>query len=167
MSYRCLAELLYVLFRGRTGKEPLMPTKTPTVLIVDDNLDLLHMVSTGLSERFGYQVSTAADGIVGLEKAVTEQPDCIVIDVKMPGLNGNQLVLVLRGDPATAMIPLVMLTAMAQERDQVVGWATGADQYLIKPQPPSRIHEAIQRALTISVTERHAAMRRLAETHDA
>lgn len=134
-----------------------------TVLLVDDSQDLLDMVGTGLRTRFGYHVMTALNGVEGLEKAVAEHPDCIVIDVRMPGLNGNQLVLVLRGDPATAQIPLVMLTALAQERDQFVGIATGADQYLIKPQTPSQIDRAIRQALTISDVERAARLRQLAE----
>ncbi|MBA3825259.1 MAG: response regulator [Ktedonobacterales bacterium] len=134
----------------------------PTVLLVDDQQDLLDVVSEGLTQR-GYQVLTAKDGVEGLTQAVEAQPDCIVIDVKMPGLNGNQLVLVLRGDPATSHIPLVMLTALAQERDQFIGIATGADQYLIKPQPPSKIHEAIQAALALTEGERAARLQHLAE----
>ncbi|MBA3822303.1 MAG: response regulator [Ktedonobacterales bacterium] len=136
-----------------------------TVLLVDDQQDLLDVVSEGLSQR-GYQVLTAKDGVAGLTCAVEAQPDCIVIDVKMPGLNGNQLVLVLRGDPTTSHIPLVMLTALAQERDQFIGIATGADQYLIKPQPPSKIHEAIQAALTLTEGERAERLHHLAETLD-
>ena len=137
-----------------------------TVLLVDDHQELLDMVQFGLSHR-GYEIITALDGEAGLQAAVDHQPDCIVIDVKMPGLNGNQLVLVLRGDPATAQIPLVMLTALAQDKDQFASMASGADQYLIKPQTPSAIAEAIERALALSAAERATRMRSLADAPEA
>ncbi len=72
------------------------PERTPTILVVDDNPDLLHLISESLSMIGQYQVVRAVNGIEGLEKYYECQPDCVVIDVKMPGMDGYQLVRVLR-----------------------------------------------------------------------
>jgi DNA-binding response OmpR family regulator len=79
----------------------------------------------------------------------------------MPGLDGYQLVRALRGDPASAETPLIMLTALAQEQQQFAGLALGADQYLIKPVPPRELVAAVKRALLIGEEDRHARMQAL------
>jgi DNA-binding response OmpR family regulator len=132
------------------------------VLIVDDSPILLETLAFALSMR-GFLVETAADGISGLERALAMQPDCIVIDVRMPGLNGLQLMRVLRGDPQGEQIPMIILSAMVQENDQVVGMLSGADQYLTKPTHPEELDAAIHRAIALDAEARAARMQDLAE----
>jgi DNA-binding response OmpR family regulator len=132
------------------------------VLIVDDSPILLETIAFALSMR-GFAVETAEDGIKGLERAVEMQPNCIIIDVKMPGLNGLQLVRVLRGDPSTEHIPLIILSAMVQEADQLAGMFSGADQYLMKPINPQVLDNAIHRAIALDAEARAARLRDLVE----
>jgi DNA-binding response OmpR family regulator len=132
------------------------------VLIVDDSPILLETLAFALSMR-GFLVETVADGISGLERALAMQPDCIVIDVRMPGLNGLQLMRVLRGDPQSEQIPMIILSAMVQENDQVVGMLSGADQYLTKPTHPEELDAAIHRAIALDAEARAARMQDLAE----
>jgi CheY-like chemotaxis protein len=134
-----------------------------TVLIVDDNADLLSSLSFALSTLGPLTVETATDGAEGLERIYTLRPDCVVIDVKMPEIDGIQLVRALRGDPATAPIPLVILSALVQENDQALGMFAGADQYLTKPTKPQTVAAAIQRAITLSAEERTRRMLALAD----
>lgn len=139
------------------------PSGEQTVLIIDDNLQLLDLVAKSLSLVGNYAVITADNGATGLEKFVEHRPDCVVIDVRMPGLDGYQLVRAIRGDPTMATTPLVILTAMAQDRDRYAGLAAGADQYLLKPIEPLTLVAAIQQALLMSDTERQQRLQALAE----
>ncbi|HEV7129666.1 MAG TPA: response regulator [Ktedonobacterales bacterium] len=133
-----------------------------TVLIVDDNPELLTLITESLTLLGDYTVLTAEDGALGLERAVELRPDCLVIDIKMPGLDGYQLVRAVRGDPATASIPLVMLTALPQEKYRLAGLLVGADQHLTKPTKPADLVAAIQAAIDLSVAERARRMDGLA-----
>jgi DNA-binding response OmpR family regulator len=133
------------------------------VLIVDDDAPLLESLSFALRTLGGFRVETASDGAEGLHKAIEVHPDCMIVDVMMPELNGYQLVRALRGDPATAGIPLVILSALLQETDQVLGMYSGADQYLTKPVKPQHLIEAIRQAIALSEDERTQRMRTLAE----
>jgi CheY-like chemotaxis protein len=134
-----------------------------TILVVDDNPDLLYLIAESLSMVGSFTVVTATNGIDGLEKCFALHPHCMVIDVKMPGLDGYQLVRVIRGDPATAEMPLVILTAMAQDKDRFAGLAAGADQYLLKPIKPQELVAAIQRAVSADTSSRADSWQRLAE----
>ncbi len=125
-----------------------------TILIVEDNPDLLEFLQMTLPHLGNYRVVCASDGIAGLEQAIAFRPSCMVIDVKMPGLDGYQLVRTLRGDRETADIPLVILTAMAQERDQFTGMAAGADVYLTKPVILPNLIAAIQEAIRLGANDR-------------
>src|SRR5262249_47752593 len=100
-----------------------------------------------------------------LEQFFAVQPDCVIIDVVMPGLDGYQLVKALRGDPASAETPLIMLTALAQDKDEFVGLAAGADQYLVKPVPLRSLVAAVRRAVEITSLERQKQLLTLAEKH--
>jgi CheY-like chemotaxis protein len=137
--------------------------KPRVVLIVDDNKDLLTFFTTSLSLLSNLRVETAEDGIQGLERCLELLPDCMVIDVKMPGLDGYQLVRALRGDPETASVPLVILTAMAQDKDRFVGLASGADQYLLKPIKAGDLLAAINEAIRVGDAARAQRMRLLSE----
>jgi CheY-like chemotaxis protein len=120
-----------------------------TVLVVDDNDDLLYAVRTALELLGNFHVLTAKDGIEGLERATNNHPNCVVIDIRMPGLDGNQLVRALRGDRITAEIPLIILSALVQEKDQLIGLFSGADQYMhciwTCPGHSRRRHQAARR----------------------
>ena len=139
------------------------PTKQYTVLLVDDNPNLLKLLSMGLPDLGDFTIVTAEDGIEGLTKCMELHPDCMVIDVMMPGLNGYQLVRTLRGDPDTADIPLIILTAMVQDKNKYVGLASGADQYLCKPVLPSELSRAIVQAIRVSDEDRVRLLTQLSE----
>jgi CheY-like chemotaxis protein len=142
-----------------------MKSKTAaTLLLVDDNTDLLNMLTLALKTLGNYTIERATDGVSGLEQAVSIRPDCIIIDILMPGLDGYQLVRALRGDPETADIPLVILTAVAQDTGQFSGFAAGADQYLTKPASPHSVIAAIEQAIALSQQERARRLRALAES---
>jgi CheY-like chemotaxis protein len=127
-----------------------------TILIVDDNPELLESLRFAISllGDGDFHVETATDGAQGLERVVELRPDCVIIDVKMPTLNGYQLVHALRGDPETASIPLVILSAMVQARDTLAGMLAGADQYLTKPAHPRTIVEAIRSGISLTQGQR-------------
>ena len=129
-------------------------TKSYTVLIVDDDRRLLHLLTRGLELLGHFNVVRAENGIEGLEQFFSVRPDCVVIDVVMPEMDGYQLVKALRGDPASAETPLVLLTALAQEKNQFAGLASGADRYLVKPVTPRELVGTVQRVIMISEAER-------------
>jgi CheY-like chemotaxis protein len=133
------------------------------VLLIDDNVSLLQALAFSLEELGNFDVVSAEDGATGLEKVIETQPNCVVIDVRMPGLDGYQLVQALRGDQETADIPLVMLTAMAQDRDRFTGLAVGADTYLTKPVKPQDLAQAIRQAIETSAAERIRRYQQLAQ----
>ena len=132
------------------------------VLIVDDNAELVEFIADTLHELADYAVLTAADGIEGLQRCMESRPACVVADVRMPRLDGYHFVRALRGDPATAQIPVIMLSALVQSRDQMMGLLAGADQYLLKPVAPLDLLAAIQRAIRLGDAEREERLQRLA-----
>lgn len=137
-----------------------------TVLLVDDNAELLDLLARSLRHIGHFTVVQAEDGASGLELALTTRPACIVIDVMMPGLDGYQLVRALRGDPASAGIPVVMLTALAQDANQLGGLLAGADRYLVKPVKIQDLIAAITGAIALSDEERLRRRRELTRPDD-
>src|SRR5262245_54885936 len=135
-----------------------------TLLIVDDGRDLLPSLETMLETLTEFTVVTAQDGAIGLERFYELRPQCVIIDVRMPGLDGYQLVRALRGDPETAATPLIILSAMAQDRNRLAGLVSGVDQYLIKPVTPPELLAAIRKALQATPEERQSRLKRLVET---
>lgn len=144
-----------------TSPEPLY-----TVLLVDDNPDLLQAMSFALEELGGFRVVCANDGIEGLERFYDTNPDCVVIDVRMPGLTGYQLVRAFRGDSSSIETPLIMLTALAQDKDQFAGLAVGADVYLVKPVKPQVLAATIHQAIKESPQERARRYQELVESEN-
>lgn len=138
-------------------------SSTSTILVVDDNLELLHLITETLTMLSDYRVVTATSGDAGLARLFEEHPACMVIDVRMPGLDGLQLVRAIRGDPETAAMPLIILTALPQESFQFEGRASGADEYLLKSVKPQALLAAIQRALATTPEFRDRAMRALVD----
>ena len=121
-----------------------------SVLLVDDNADLLDLLSRALTHLGHFEVLQAENGERGLEQAVGAHPDSIVVDIVMPGLDGYQLLRALRGDPDTSDIPVVMLTALAQDRNRLAGYLAGADRYLVKPVKPQDLISTIEQAIAFS-----------------
>ena|SRR3989338_2294085 len=116
------------------------------ILLVDDEKDLVSTLRT-LLEAKGYEVISATDGLEGLEKAKKEKPNLILLDVMMPNLNGYQVCRALKKDPNFKHIPIVMLTAKAQESDKFWGIESGADDYVTKPFDSLNLLEKIKNNL--------------------
>jgi two-component system phosphate regulon response regulator PhoB len=102
------------------------------VLLIEDERDLTNILSYNL-EREGYEVIVAHDGQEGLRKAQTQLPDLIILDLMLPVLSGLDVCREIRSGERTKNTPIVMLTAKAEETDQVVGFSMGADDYVTKP----------------------------------
>ncbi len=132
-----------------------------TILVVDDNPDLLELLREGLSDHF--TILLARDGAEGLITAAEAHPDCAIIDIRMPGIDGLQLVRTLRGDPETRDMPLIILTAMPEEQGLLPGLLSGADRYVTKPVLPSELIPAIHDVIALSAPERARRLRALAE----
>jgi two-component system alkaline phosphatase synthesis response regulator PhoP len=137
------------------------------VLVVDDSADLRALVAESLRKLAGFTVVTAEDGVDGLERYFAMRPDCVVIDVKMPGLDGYQLVRALRGDPESSATPLVILSAMVQERDRLAGLLSGVDEYLLKPVSPLELVQTIREVIDRGEAERERRLRALLDDLDA
>lgn len=102
------------------------------ILIVDDSPTEVHVLSKYLKDA-GHETVSAADGQSGVDTAKQEMPDLVLMDVVMPGLNGFQATRKLNRDPATAHIPVVMVTTKDQDTDREWGMRQGAKAYLVKP----------------------------------
>ncbi len=110
-----------------------MPTAAPRVLVADDEDDIRALVGLAV-RRAGCTVATqVADGTQALIAARTDPPDLAVLDVSMPGATGLEVCTALRADPATAAVPVLLLSAGATPEDVARGLAAGADAYLAKP----------------------------------
>jgi two-component system alkaline phosphatase synthesis response regulator PhoP/two-component system response regulator VicR len=118
-----------------------MPKK---ILAVDDERHIVRLVQVNL-ERAGYQVVTAFDGKEALEKVKAENPDLVVLDVMMPYMDGFEVLQNLRKDPSTRELPVIMLTAKAQDADVFRGWQSGVDCYLTKPFNPMELIVFVKR----------------------
>ena len=105
---------------------------SPLVLVAEDDEDIRSLVAFRL-ERAGYRVVAAADGRRAYEVAVAQLPDLAVLDVMMPRLDGYELMRRLRADERTSRLPIILLTARAQESDVQRGLEAGADDYIRKP----------------------------------
>ena len=116
------------------------------VLIVDDSPTEQHVFRTAL-EKQGYDTVVANDGEAAILAAEQSHPDVIVMDVVMPGMNGFQATRKLSKNPATADIPVVIVSAKGQETDKIWGMRQGAAQYLVKPVTPAEIISAVEAAL--------------------
>ena len=108
------------------------------ILVVDDEPDALELVEFNLKAA-GYEVVTAADGEEGLKMARTASPALILLDVMLPEIDGMEVCKLLKRDPATAAIPIIMLTAKGAEIDRVLGLELGADDYVTKPFSPREL----------------------------
>ncbi|MDX1438164.1 MAG: response regulator, partial [Anaerolineales bacterium] len=122
---------------------------TEKILIVDDDMDTLRLVGM-LLERQGYQIIVADNGSHALDKAISETPDIILLDVMMPDIDGLEVARRLRANAATAPIPILFFTAKTQVEDKVAGFESGGDDYLTKPVHPAELSARVKALLARS-----------------
>ncbi|MCK6455057.1 MAG: response regulator [Phycisphaerae bacterium] len=103
-----------------------------SILVVEDESDLAELICYNLQKE-GYAFRRAGDGDTALAEIKRRPPNLVLLDRMLPGLAGDDVASELRRDPATAAIPIIMLTAKGEEADQLVGFALGADDYISKP----------------------------------
>lgn len=102
------------------------------ILIIEDNPSVLRATSHIL-EKEGYEVLTAVDGLEGLRMARDDNPDLLILDVMLPGIDGFEICHSLRSESQTAHLPILMFSAKGQETDKATGLKVGADEYITKP----------------------------------
>ena len=119
------------------------------ILIIDDDVDTLRLVGLML-QRQGYEIRAASNGTQGLEKAMEDRPDLILLDVMMPDMDGYEVARRLRKNPATVTVPILMFTAKTQLDDKVAGFEVGADDYLTKPTHPTELQAHVKALLARS-----------------
>ncbi len=132
--------------QGKAASDEKTEKDTKRILIVDDEEGMVKLVKMYL-EHHRYEVITANDGQEGLEKAKTEKPDLIVLDLMLPRINGYKVCGLLKKDARYAKIPVVMFTAKAQEKDIKLGQEVGADAYITKPFEPEVLLSKIKELL--------------------
>jgi len=118
----------------------------PKILVVDDEPEAVELVEFNLKQA-GFDVVTAADGAEALKRAHAALPSLIVLDLMLPEVDGLEVCKMLRRDPATAAIPIIMLTAKAAEIDRVLGLELGADDYVTKPFSPRELVLRVKKIL--------------------
>ena len=123
------------------------------ILIVEDEEDIAELLEYNL-ERHGYQPASVGTGEDGLNQAREIQPDLMLLDLMLPGLSGLKVCKELKADPATARIPIIMLTAKGEEEDMIAGFEAGADDYVTKPFRPKVLLARIQAVLRRGATRR-------------
>ena len=125
------------------------PMERKKVLVVDDEPDIVELISYNLKKE-GFEVSSAPDGDTALARIKKADFDFLILDLMLPGIQGMELCRILRNNPATGHIPVIMLTAKAEEVDRIIGLETGADDYMTKPFSPrelvARVRAVLRRA---------------------
>jgi phosphate regulon transcriptional regulator PhoB len=127
------------------------------ILIVDDEADIVELVSYNLKKE-GFTVDSASDGEAALRKIRKGKYTLVILDLMLPGIQGMELCRILRNDPKTAALPIIMLTAKGEEVDKILGLEMGADDYMAKPFSPreliARVKAVLRRTAEQSVVER-------------
>ena len=122
------------------------------ILTCDDEKHIVRLIQVNL-ERQGYDVVTAFNGVECLEKVRDEKPDLIVLDVMMPEMTGFEVLETLKKNPETEHIPVIMLTARAQDADVLRGWQSGVECYLTKPFNPMELIAFVKRIFSMEESE--------------
>ncbi|MFC4783764.1 response regulator transcription factor [Nocardioides sp. MAHUQ-72] len=117
------------------------------ILVADDDVDIRELVEFKLS-TLGHDVVVVADGAAAIDACQASRPDLAVLDVMMPGVSGLDAIRVIRADPSLADIPVILLTARAQESDVETGFDSGADDYITKPFSPRELASRVEALLT-------------------
>ncbi|HXX58882.1 MAG TPA: response regulator [Thermodesulfovibrionales bacterium] len=116
------------------------------ILVVDDEPDIVELVSYNLKKE-GFEVSSASDGEEALTKMKKGSFDFFILDLMLPGIQGMELCRILRNDPKTKNVPIIMLTAKGEEVDRILGLESGADDYISKPFSPRELVARIRAVL--------------------
>ena len=129
------------------------------VLIVDDEEHIVELIKFNL-EANGYKAITASNGLEALELAKSEKPDLVLLDIMLPGLNGNDVCKEIRRDVEIATMPIIMITAKGEELDRILGLELGADDYVTKPfsvrELMARIKAVLRRTKVESVNDTYS-----------
>jgi two-component system, OmpR family, response regulator MtrA len=120
--------------------------EAPVVVVADDDEDILMLVRATLAGG-GFEVVVARDGAAALALVAERRPAAAVLDIAMPELDGLEVLTRLRADPATADLPVVLLSARAQENDVARGYELGASRYIRKPFSPRELKAAVEEVL--------------------
>jgi two-component system, OmpR family, alkaline phosphatase synthesis response regulator PhoP len=118
------------------------------IMVVDDDVHVMEALGNILRSA-GFEVIAMEDGATALEKGRTESPSLIILDLMLPRMPGLDVCRALKSDVATRHIPVIMLTAKAEEGDKIIGLELGADDYVTKPFNPRELILRINRALLI------------------
>ncbi len=119
------------------------------ILVADDDVDIRELVEFKLS-TLGHEIVTVADGAAAVDACKQGRPDLAVLDVMMPGVSGLDAIRQIRADPSLADLPIILLTARAQESDVETGFDSGADDYITKPFSPRELAARVQALLSRS-----------------
>lgn len=131
------------------------------ILVVDDELHIVELVTFNL-EKDGFEVVSAYDGKSGIDMVKAQDPDLIILDIMLPGMDGLKVCRTLKQDPQYNSIPIIMLTAKAEEFDTVLGLEMGADDYIKKPFSPKELVARVKarlRALKVLEAEKAAGQK--------
>lgn len=120
--------------------------KKPRILIVDDDPVIVRLLQINFRLE-GYEVDTASRGEEALQRVREHLPDVVVLDVMMPGLDGWEVCRQLKENPKVSHIPVIFLSARAQDEDRQRGYALGVDEYVTKPFDPAHLVEIVRRSL--------------------
>ncbi|RJR26231.1 MAG: response regulator [Candidatus Latescibacterota bacterium] len=121
--------------------------KKGKILVVDDEVNITQILQFSIGAE-GFEVLTAQNGEEAIEKARREQPDLIILDIMMPKIDGYEACRILKANPLTRNIPVVLLTAKGREIDKRLGFEVGATDYIVKPFSPNKLIERIHRLLS-------------------
>ena len=131
--------------------------ETKKILVIDDEPDLVELVSYNLKKE-GFTISSASTGEDALEKVRKGEYNLIILDLMLPGIQGVELCRMLRNNPKTETIPIIMLTAKGEEADKIRGLETGADDYMTKPFSPkelvARVNTVLRRAGVLAAKDK-------------
>jgi DNA-binding response OmpR family regulator len=119
------------------------------ILVADDDVDIRELVEFKLS-TLGHEIVAVADGAAAVDACRAQRPDLAVLDVMMPGVSGLDAIRAIRADPALADLPVILLTARAQESDVETGFDSGADDYITKPFSPRELASRVEALLARS-----------------
>jgi len=128
-------------FRNRNShtRSHMHGKRSKTVLIVEDEPDVIDLLARYLLKEESYSISTASDGLAALEKARSESPWIIILDIMLPKMSGLEVCKILKGDRVTREIPIIILSAKASDADRLAGLELGADDYVTKPFSPREV----------------------------
>ena len=133
------------------------------VLVIDDDPTILELIRHALGRLDRYEVVTAINGADGLQSYFSALPDCVIVDVDMPVMDGFQFVRAIRGHSVSANTPIIVLSALTDDNHQTTGALSGVDEYLAKPFKVSVLCAALERALQIDPEERERRIQELAD----